>query len=171
MPSATTIISSTVAFGVVSYLAYFDYKRRNDSEFRRSLKRAERKYKKEQDIQATAQQNVLKTQIEQALRHSLLTDPVPDSLEEREKFFVTEIAHADELLNSGDSIPAALAFYRALSVYPNPVDLLGIYDKSIRQPVLDILRTMVLIEPPPAIKSVFGGSAAGGAGGPEFSVE
>lgn len=80
---------------------------------------------------------------------------------------MAEIARADELLNLGEAqfVSAALAFYRALAVYPNPVDLLGIYDKSIRQPVLDIVRTMVLLEPPAAIKSVFGGSAAGASAG------
>lgn len=178
MPSTATIITSALAVGTLGYLVYFDYKRHNDPEFRRSLSKAERKYKKEKEMMASAQKEHLKTQIEEALRDSLLNDPIPESLEAREKFFVTEIARADELINLGESqfIPAALAFYRALCVYPNPVDLLGIYDKSVRQPVLDILRTMVLIEPPLAIKNVFGGSAAGGAGASapsaaDFTVE
>lgn len=111
-----------------------------------------------------AEQNVLKTQVQQALKNSLENDPLPEDIEGREKFFVSEIARADELISLGEShaIEAALAFYRALAVYPNPVDLLSIYDKSVKQPVLDILRTMVLMEPPAAIKNVFGGSAAGG---------
>lgn len=175
MPSTSAIITSAVAASAIGYLVYFDYKRRNDPQFRRNLKKAEQKYKKEKELLASAEKEQLKTQIEQALRDSLANDPVPASLEEREKFFVSEIARADELLNQGESqaIPAALAFYRALSVYPSPVDLLGIYDKSVRQPVLDILRTMVLLEPPAALKNVFGGSAAASAGaaGPEFSVE
>lgn len=148
----------------VSYLVYFDYRRRNDAEFRRQLKKTERKYLKEKEMLVNAEQNVLKVQIEKALKDSLAKDPLPEDMAARENFFVSEIARADELIDLGESqaIPAALAFYRALSVYPNPVDLLSIYDKSVKEPVLSILRTMLLIEPPATIKNVFGGSAAGG---------
>ena len=31
-----------------------------------------------------------------------------------------------------------MAFYRALRIYPNPVDLLGIYQKTIPEPVFKV---------------------------------
>lgn len=180
MPSTATIVTAAVAASTLGYLVYFDHRRRHDTAFRRSLRRAELNYQKQQASLLSAEKDTLKLQIETTLRSSLANDPLPEGLDEREKFFVAEIARADELLNQGEAqfVSAALAFYRALAVYPNPVDLLGIYDKSIRQPVLDIVRTMVLLEPPAAIKSVFGGSAAAGAAsagapsaaGPDFST-
>ncbi|KAF5101792.1 hypothetical protein D0Z00_000654 [Geotrichum galactomycetum] len=173
MPSSSTIITSAVAVSAISYLVYFDYKRRNDAEFRRSLRKAERNFNKQRESAATAELAERKTKIQLALKNSLLNDPLPVSAAEREQFFVAEISRADELINISTAtgsedgyIQAALAFYRALSVYPNPIDLLSIYDKSIKQPVLDIFRTMVLLEPPEAIKSSFESSAlAGGLGG------
>jgi MAS20 protein import receptor len=33
-----------------------------------------------------------------------------------------------------------MAFYRALRVYPNPVDLLGIYQKTIIEPIFKACR-------------------------------
>lgn len=35
-------------------------------------------------------------------------------------------------------LPAAMAFYRALRIYPNPMDLLGIYQKTIVEPVFKV---------------------------------
>ena len=35
-------------------------------------------------------------------------------------------------------LPAAMAFYRALRIYPNTVDLLGIYQKTIIEPVFKV---------------------------------
>ena len=37
-------------------------------------------------------------------------------------------------------LPAAMAFFRALKIYPNPVDLLGIYQKTIIEPVFKVRR-------------------------------
>ena len=33
-----------------------------------------------------------------------------------------------------------MAFYRALRIYPNPIDLLGIYQKTIIEPVFKVRR-------------------------------
>jgi import receptor subunit TOM20 len=38
---------------------------------------------------------------------------------------------ADGLLVGADNIEAALCFYRALKVYPNPRELINIYDKTV----------------------------------------
>lgn len=62
-----------------------------------------------------------------------------------------------------DLIETALCFYRALKVYPNPRELINIYDKTvpkvglcrfgqtilyadIQQPVLDILAEMIAVD-------------------------
>ena len=35
-------------------------------------------------------------------------------------------------------LPAAMAFYRALRVYPSPVELIVIYQKTIPEPVFKV---------------------------------
>lgn len=43
-------------------------------------------------------------------------------------------------------VEAAFSFYKALKVYPQPGDLITIYDKTVPKPVLDILADMVAID-------------------------
>ncbi|KAJ4332838.1 mitochondrial import receptor subunit tom20 [Ascochyta clinopodiicola] len=45
-----------------------------------------------------------------------------------------------------DNVEAALCFYRALKVYPNPRELINIYDKTVPKPVLDILAEMIAVD-------------------------
>lgn len=46
-----------------------------------------------------------------------------------------------------DQIEAALCFYRALKVYPQPRELIGIYDKTVPKPIIDILVEMIAADP------------------------
>jgi import receptor subunit TOM20 len=43
-------------------------------------------------------------------------------------------------------LEAALCFFRALKVYPQPDELVNIYDKTVPKPVLDILAEMVAMD-------------------------
>lgn len=51
-------------FITVSYLIYFDYKRRSSPEFRRQLRRQEKEYLKTQEAAQSAKLDSLKKQIE-----------------------------------------------------------------------------------------------------------
>lgn len=44
-------------------------------------------------------------------------------------------------------VEAALCFYKALKVYPQPRDLISIYDKAVPKPVIDILAEMIAMDP------------------------
>ena len=46
-----------------------------------------------------------------------------------------------------DQVEAALCFYKALKVYPQPSDLISIYDKTVPKPVIDILAEMIASDP------------------------
>lgn len=46
-----------------------------------------------------------------------------------------------------NQIEAALCFYRALKVYPQPRKLIEIYDKSVPKPIIDILAEMIATDP------------------------
>lgn len=45
-----------------------------------------------------------------------------------------------------DNIEAAIAFYKALKVYPQPRDLIAIYDKTVPKEVLEIFAEMVAMD-------------------------
>ena len=56
----------------------------------------------------------------------LAQNPIPTDLTEREAFFMEQVAVGEQKAKV-DAIEAAICFYKALAVYPNPTDILGIY--------------------------------------------
>lgn len=64
----------------------------------------------------------------------------------------------------GDNLEAALAFYKALKVYPQPKDLISIYDKTVPKEVLEVLAEMVALDSGLKLGSFTG--EAGGSDGP-----
>lgn len=49
-------------------------------------------------------------------------------------------------VTGSDNLEAALAFYKALKVYPQPKDLISIYDKTVPKECLEILAEMVAMD-------------------------
>lgn len=88
-----------------------------------------------------------------------------------------------DCLVGADHIEAALCFYRALKVYPNPRELINIYDKTVPkvclqdlrimnfanalQPVLDILAEMIAVDTSIPVGGSKTPSESGSAGGIE----
>lgn len=59
---------------------------------------------------------------------------------------------------------AALCFYKALKVYPQPDDLVKIYDKTVPKDVLEILASMVAMDNDLKIGSLGGSGSESGHG-------
>lgn len=56
----------------------------------------------------------------------------PTSVEEKEAYFLDQVTMGEQLgTDPSRHIEAALAFYRGLKVYPQPGDLISIYDKTV----------------------------------------
>jgi len=71
----------------------------------------------------------------------------PSDPEEVEAYFMQEVARGEQLCQEGaDAMDAALCFYRALKVYPQPRELITIYDKTVPKPVLDVLAEMIAVD-------------------------
>ena len=73
-------------------------------------------------------------------------------------------ALAERLLGSSQ-IEAALCFYKALKVYPQPKDLISIYDKTVPKPVIDILAEMIAVDPSISVGGFGQGSGPGSSTG------
>jgi len=147
MASQTAVIATAsvaaVATGVLAYAVYFDYRRRNQADFRRELRREKRR-------QVRVEKEVAEADAQQQRRNIRLAvdaakaEGLPQGLEEKEQYFLDQV-QVGEALSADPSrvVDAALAFYRALKVYPTPGDLIGIYDKTVSKPILDVLAEMI----------------------------
>ncbi|KAF2873426.1 mitochondrial outer membrane translocase complex, subunit Tom20 domain-containing protein [Massariosphaeria phaeospora] len=136
----------TVVTGVLAYALYFDHKRRTDPDFRKQLKRESKKQaraaKDEADAKGKEQKQAIQEAVARANEEGFPKDP-----EEVEAYFMQEVAQGEGLCQQGaDSVDAALCFYRALKVYPNPRELINIYDKTVPKPVLDVLAEMIAVD-------------------------
>ncbi|CAK7221001.1 mitochondrial import receptor subunit tom20 [Sporothrix bragantina] len=137
---------AAVATGIVAYALYFDHRRRTQPEFRRDLRRNERRQaraEKELAQQETVKQReVIKLAVELAKAEGF-----PSSVEEKEAFFLDQVSKGEALGNDPtQSIESALHFYKALKVYPTPGDLIRIYDQTVSKPILDVLAEMIAVD-------------------------
>lgn len=158
--SKSSFIIGSIAAAAVGYAVYFDYSRRHNAEFRKALRKSAKKHAKIQTDEANSAKSAKVSQMKQILEESLKEEPLPTSPAEKEQYFMTQVTQGEQLASiPGNEIPAAIAFYRALSVYPNPTDILGIYQKSIPSDVYDNIITLIAIKPPQSVASFLGTSS------------
>ncbi|GKZ19926.1 hypothetical protein AbraIFM66951_001197 [Aspergillus brasiliensis] len=150
--------AGTIITGLLAYAVYFDHKRQTDPEFRKALKRNNRRMaravKEEAEAHGAMQREVIKKVVQQAKDEGFPTD-----LEEKEAYFMSQVAQGESLV-AEEPIEAALCFYKALKVYPQPKDLISIYDKTVPKEVLEILAEMVALDSGLKLGSFTGESAA-----------
>jgi len=144
--TVAAITVGTLVTGFLAYAVYFDHRRRNDPEFRKQLKRESKRTARaaQEDAEAGAkeQKKAIREAVERANEEGFPKDP-----EEVEAYFMQEVAQGEGMCQQGgDPVEAALCFYRALKVYPNPRELISIYDKTVPKPVLDILADMIAVD-------------------------
>jgi import receptor subunit TOM20 len=143
-PSTIATISvATAATGLLAYAVYFDRQRRADPNFRKNLRREERRQARAAKEEAVARNKQNRRHIQAAV-DAAIEEGFPTGVNEKEQYFM-EFIQQGELLASDPSHTneAALAFYKALKVYPTPRDLISIYDKTVDKRVLDVLAEMI----------------------------
>lgn len=95
-------IATTAAVGLVGYAAWFDYERRNNPEFRRKLLREQRKELKANQTAAKQAQAGQSDALRSAVRQMKNERP-PASVEEREAYFLEQVAIGEALAAKGQS--------------------------------------------------------------------
>lgn len=146
IPTSTVLLYGAAALVAAggAYAVYFDYKRHHDPEFRKALKRDKKRHIKalrSEEAAANASQRMqLHAVVAEAQKEGFPTD-----VEQKETYFMNEVAHGETLCQEGPerALEAALCFYKALKVYPQPKDLISIYDKTVPKHVLDLLAEMI----------------------------
>jgi import receptor subunit TOM20 len=109
---------------------------------KKESKRQARAAKEEAEAHTVRQRQAIRSAVEEAKEEGFPTD-----VEEKEAYFMQEVARGEGLSGDGmsacsrlevvsdksigtDNVEAALCFYKALKVYPQPSDLITIYDKT-----------------------------------------
>lgn len=164
--STIVAVSAGVAVtGILAYAVYFDHRRRTDPEFRKALKKESKRQAKAAKEEALAQSSQQKKLVRQAV-DAANEEGFPSDPEEVEAYFMQEVARGEQLCQEGaEAMDAALCFYRALKVYPQPRELITIYDKTVPKPVLDVLAEMIAVDSSiPIGKQTPAGSADGETG-------
>ncbi|KAJ1968549.1 mitochondrial import receptor subunit tom20 [Dispira parvispora] len=134
----------TLGVAGLGYALYFDYKRRNDPTFRKKLHREKKKAMKQQEEKEKLVQSQLVVSVERALDKALV-EPFPTSREDKERMFMEHVAQGEAAVAGGEAHyeDAAVAFYRALKIYPDPLELIMIYQKTVPKDVLNIIMGML----------------------------
>ena len=128
---------------------------------KRESRREARAAKEQEEAQGEEQKRAIKNAVDQAQE-----DGFPTDVEDKEAYFMNEVGQGEMLCQDSPSskklieasctdvdalgskqIEAALCFYKALKVYPQPRDLITIYDKTVPKPVIDILAEMIALDP------------------------
>jgi len=85
---------------MLAYAVYFDYKRRNDPQFRKQLKkeskRQARAAKEEAEAHTVRHREAIRAAVEEAKEEGFPTD-----VEEREAYFMQEVARGEGLSGEG----------------------------------------------------------------------
>ncbi|KAK4048151.1 mitochondrial import receptor subunit tom20 [Microbotryomycetes sp. JL221] len=145
------ITTGVITSAVVAYAAYFDYRRRNDPVFRKKLLKQQRKVDKIGKAQAQEQAAVGRAQVVQALKRAITLinqEQVPQDVEAREQFFLEQLAMGEQLAARSAEfyVAAAIAFFKALKVYPAPQELIMILQKTQPAAVFDLVMELITLE-------------------------
>ncbi|KDQ20600.1 hypothetical protein BOTBODRAFT_169335 [Botryobasidium botryosum FD-172 SS1] len=154
--TATTVLT-VATVGLVAYAVYFDYKRRNDASFRKKLRKERKRATKGAKAQSEVGEDASAASDLKAALRVIRAEPVPPTTEEKERFFMEQVGMGEQLSARGPAfvIPAAMCFYRALRVYPSPVELIMIYQKTVPEPIFKIvmeLTNLDVSEPEPSVR-------------------
>ncbi|KAH0587953.1 hypothetical protein H2248_006698 [Termitomyces sp. 'cryptogamus'] len=142
------ITGITLLSGALAYAYYFDYKRRNDAEFRKNLRKEKKRVSKavaqSKESLQSAKVDGQPSTFEEALELVRKEEP-PASPEEKESYFMSQVAMGEQLSAKGPShyLAAATCFYRAMKVYPSPMELMVIYEQTLPQPIVTVVIQMM----------------------------
>lgn len=87
--------------GVLLDAFYFDYKRRNDPEFRKALKRDKKRHARSQKAQVEAAHAEQRRMLVVAVREAQM-EGFPADVEEKEAYFMNEVAQGEGLCQEGE---------------------------------------------------------------------
>ncbi|KAJ1032703.1 hypothetical protein NDA16_000725 [Ustilago loliicola] len=147
MKTSQIILTSLSVLGVagIGYALYFDHKRQTDPAFRKSLRKESKKSSKADKKEAAKRAQQEDGFIQDLLQEVRAPGTFPSGVEEREQYFLKYVSLGEQLFAMGTDkyLEAAAAFFKALKVYPQPVELIMIYQKAVPKEVFDTIMRIV----------------------------
>ncbi|CAO0798233.1 unnamed protein product [Mucor circinelloides] len=147
-PKTAALITAGVAVSAgIAYMVYFDHKRRNDPNLKKKLKKEKKKAQKEMKKAEEKVKSTVLQVIEQVMS-AAEKEPLPTTPEAKEKYFMEQVAAGESLCNRGEAFynDAVLPFYLALRVYPAPMELIMIYQKTVPEPVFQMVINIMALD-------------------------
>ncbi|KIY73922.1 MAS20-domain-containing protein [Cylindrobasidium torrendii FP15055 ss-10] len=143
MSSRVLTVAGVAFAGILAYAVYFDYKRRNDTSFRKKLRKDKKRVEKIATVEAE-EESAASAVSPADLREAYLRvkkEEAPAGPSERENYFMSQVSMGEQLAMQGPIfyLPASLAFFRALRVYPAPLELMVIYEKTVPEPIFKLI--------------------------------
>ncbi|KAG8761769.1 hypothetical protein FRC12_009345 [Ceratobasidium sp. 428] len=101
--TVVAISAASVAAALAGYLVYFDYKRRNDPEFRKKLRKEKKKAAKtvKPDDTPSAAPAGRSAEDLKGMLALINAEPLPTLPGEREKYFMEQVGIGEQLLSRG----------------------------------------------------------------------
>lgn len=99
----STVVAATVGTAVTGFLAYavyFDYKRRNDPEFRKQLKRQSRRTAKAAKVEAEEAGNRERKEL-RAMVDAANEEGYPEKSDDKEAYFMDKLQEGEGLCSNG----------------------------------------------------------------------
>lgn len=147
MKTSQIILTSLSVLGVagIGYAIYFDHRRQTDAAFRKSLRKESKKSSKADKKEAAKRAQQEDGFIQDLLQEVRSPGTFPAGVEEREQYFLKYVSLGEQLFAMGTDkyLEAAAAFFKALKVYPQPVELIMIYQKAVPKEVFDTIMRIV----------------------------
>lgn len=147
MKTSQIVLASLSVLSVagIGYAVYFDHRRRTDPAFRKSLRKESKKSSKADKKAAAQRAQQEEGFIQELLQEVRAPGTFPAGVEEREQYFLKYVSLGEQLFAMGPEqyLEAAAAFFKALKVYPQPVELIMIYQKAVPKEVFDTIMRIV----------------------------
>ncbi|KAK9329791.1 hypothetical protein V1520DRAFT_342446 [Lipomyces starkeyi] len=149
---AVSIVLTAVAAGAAAYVISFDYRRRNSPEFRKQLRRNERKHRKNIELGKEKELQQSKDDLKGLIVQSLQEEPTSvNSAEEFEMQMSKELMKIDSYLHQGEKKynDMVVSIYRLLVIHPMPKQIIEALKDNIPKDVLTLLDDAVETLPIP----------------------
>ncbi|KAI8643697.1 hypothetical protein BD408DRAFT_341800 [Parasitella parasitica] len=144
--STIALISTAViaSFGI-GFVVYYDCKRRSDPQFKKQQKRERKKAAKQEKLKKGQELSSVEALIASVLK-SVAEEDFPESSQEKEAYFMEKVALGESLCKEGRDDDAVLPFYEALKIYPAPLELIMMYQKTVPEKVFRIIVNLMSVE-------------------------
>ncbi|KXN67946.1 hypothetical protein CONCODRAFT_42289, partial [Conidiobolus coronatus NRRL 28638] len=141
----------TAAIAGVGYAVYFDYKRRNDVKFRKTIKKQKKEIQKKQDEVKTKKDDDDKDDIAQFLANTIneiRAEVLPTDLRERENYFTSHLSQGEVIAEQGPAMYriAAVHFFKAIKACPSPVELIMILQKALPHSLYSLIVSLFTLD-------------------------